>query len=71
MTENKKHILDFTVRQNLRLGTNYALLKLMPACGELPPCEPGQFAQVLVPNSKNTFLRRPISICNIDRPARG
>ena len=67
MTENKKHILDFTVRQNLRLGTNYALLKLMPTGGQLPPCEPGQFAQVLVPNSKNTFLRRPISICNIDR----
>lgn len=63
MTENKKHILDFTVRQNLRLGDNYALLKLSPNKGELPPCEPGQFAQVLVPGSKNTFLRRPISIC--------
>ena len=64
--ENKKHILDFKVVQNLHLGENYALLKLTPVEGEVPPSAPGQFAQVLVPNSKNTFLRRPISICNID-----
>ena len=65
--EYKKHILDFKVVQNLHLGVNYALIKLTPIEGEVPPSAPGQFAQVLVPNSKRTFLRRPISICNIDR----
>ena len=64
--EYKKHILDFSVVQNVPIGMNYALLKLRTLDGEVPPCQPGQFAQVLVPNSKNTFLRRPISICNID-----
>lgn len=64
--EYKKHILDFKVVQNQHLGENYALLKLTPVEGEVPLSAPGQFAQVLVPNSKNTFLRRPISMCNID-----
>ncbi len=46
---------------------NYHLLKLTPADGRvLPEMEPGQFVEVDIPDSKVTFLRRPISINNID-----
>ena len=36
------------------------LLPLQP--GTLPDIAPGQFVQVEVPNSKTTYLRRPISV---------
>ena len=61
----KKFILDLTVVENLKLNANYALLKLT-AETILPPMIPGQFAELRVDNSPNTFLRRPISINNVD-----
>ena len=33
---------------------------------QLPEMMPGQFVQIEIPDSKTTFLRRPISICNVD-----
>lgn len=65
-----KHIQNFRVNDNLTIGKNYSLLKLTPANGEaLPETIPGQFVQVRIDGSKNTFLRRPISICFIDEAA--
>ena len=57
-----KQVMDFIVRANDRHGDNYSVLKLAPAKGTMPRVLPGQFVQVEVPNSKTTFLRRPISI---------
>ncbi len=62
----KKFILDLTVTENLRLHTNYALLKLTDQ-SRLPEMLPGQFAEIRVDGSPTTFLRRPISINYIDR----
>lgn len=61
-----KYQLDMTVVANEAAGS-YHLLKVKPADGrQLPEMAPGQFAEVDVPDSKTTFLRRPISINNVD-----
>lgn len=62
----KKFILDLTVTENLRLHTNYVLLKLT-AQSPLPEMLPGQFAEIRIDGSPTTFLRRPISINYVDR----
>lgn len=64
----KKYILDLKVVENRRIHELYTLLILSPADGsKLPEMLPGQFVQVAVDGSKTTFLRRPISINNVDR----
>lgn len=64
----KKYIINFTVTHNEKLGDRFGLLKLTPADhSALPDAVAGQFVQVAVDGSKNTFLRRPISINFIDR----
>lgn len=65
----KKYISDFIIESNERLHTNYGLLKLKPKDGKLPEILPGQFCQVEIKNSKNTFLRRPISVNYVDYEA--
>lgn len=46
-----------------KLNDMYALLKLAPRDGYLPSgIVPGQFVQIEIPDSKTTFLRRPISV---------
>lgn len=62
----KKFILDLTVTENVRLHTNYVLLKLTSP-STLPEMLPGQFAEIRVDGSPTTFLRRPISINYVDR----
>lgn len=64
----KKQIKDYVVRSNERLSDSYSLLKLQPADGSaiIDTCA-GQFVEVEVPDSKFTFLRRPISINFVDR----
>lgn len=64
----KKQIKDYIVRSNERLSDSYSLLKLQPADGSaiIDTCA-GQFVEVEVPDSKSTFLRRPISINFVDR----
>jgi dihydroorotate dehydrogenase electron transfer subunit len=62
----KKVISDLTVTENVRLNTNYVLLK-MTSTAELPEMKPGQFAELRVDHSPTTFLRRPISINFVDR----
>jgi dihydroorotate dehydrogenase electron transfer subunit len=60
----KKDIRDFTIVSNKRLTQNHFLLRLK-APAPILPVAPGQFVQVLVPGSRTTFLRRPISIHNV------
>ena len=62
----KKFILDLTVAENIRLNASYTLLKLTSKT-TLPEMTPGQFAELRVDNSSTTFLRRPISINNVDK----
>lgn len=62
----KKHIIDFVLTENVQLHSAYALMKFRPQEGLLPPMLPGQFVEVLVSDSATTYLRRPISIHNID-----
>jgi len=61
----KKYIHDFRVQNILHLNDAYFVLWLV--CPEkLPEILPGQFAEVLVPNSITTYLRRPFSIYDAD-----
>ena len=62
----KKFLIDFKIVKNERLSDSYSLFVLEPINGELPEMQPGQFFQVEVPNSKSTYLRRPISINYVD-----
>jgi dihydroorotate dehydrogenase electron transfer subunit len=62
----KKYVLDLKVVENVRLHDRYCLLKLT-ADEQLPEMLPGQFVQVKVVGSEETFLRRPISINNVDK----
>lgn len=62
----KKFILDLTINANIRLHTNYVLLK-MTCQSPLPEILPGQFAELKIDGSPTTFLRRPISINFVDR----
>ena len=63
----KKYVKDFKVSDNVHLNEQYSLLKLKPVDGEMPDMHPGQFVQVYIDNSKNTYLRRPISINFLDK----
>ena len=64
----KKYILDLTVKSVEKVGGRYSLLKLIQQ-EPLPEMEPGQFVEIRVDNSPNTFLRRPISINFVDYDA--
>jgi dihydroorotate dehydrogenase electron transfer subunit len=60
-----KRIESLKVLENKRLNSEYFILEL--SSGEkLPEMKPGQFAQVRVDGSPGTFLRRPISIHDIN-----
>ncbi len=62
----KKYCLDMTVRSVEHINEKYVLLKLTHN-DILPEMLPGQFVEVKVDGSSTTFLRRPISINNVDR----
>lgn len=62
----KKHIIDLQVVSEEALGERFVLLKCTDPNAPLPPMMPGQFAQLRVDGSKETFLRRPISINFVD-----
>lgn len=62
----KKNIQDFEVLENICLNEQHFVLKLLSPA-DLPEILPGQFAEVLVPDSKQTFLRRPFSIHDVSR----
>ncbi len=64
----KKYCLDFKVEKSEPIHKLYSLLTLTPANPKvnLPEMLPGQFVQVRIDNA-DTFLRRPISINDVDR----
>ena len=62
----KNHIIDLKVVSVEALGERFVLLKCTDPNVPLPPMMPGQFAQLRVDGSKETFLRRPISINFVD-----
>lgn len=72
----RKYMLDLRVVGTERVGVRHVLLRLgcdMAADGHrrpLPPMLPGQFVEVRVDGSPRTFLRRPLSICNVDEERR-
>lgn len=59
-----KKIIDFTIIGNKMLNNSMFLLTLHSE--ELPPIRPGQFVNVKVEDSPVTFLRRPISVHDVD-----
>lgn len=61
----KKLIQDFRIIGNRRLNEEYFVLLITPDL-PLPELLPGQFAEVRVDGSPGTFLRRPVSIYDID-----
>ncbi|MDR0796862.1 MAG: dihydroorotate dehydrogenase electron transfer subunit [Tannerella sp.] len=63
-----KLIVDLQVKENITLSSTYSLLKLT-SDKRLPEMKPGQFVEVRVDGSPQTFLRRPISINYIDKAA--
>ena len=62
----KKNILDLRVSDVEPVGGRYVLIRLTDD-QPLPEMRPGQFVEVRVDDSPTTFLRRPISICYVDR----
>ena len=62
----KKYLLDFEIIENDRLSPNYSVLKIKPKQADMPDIVPGQFVEIEIPNSKSTFLRRPISVNFVD-----
>lgn len=61
----KKYCLDLTVASAQRVTDKHVLLKLTDD-DALPEMLPGQFVELRIDNSPATFLRRPISINNVD-----
>jgi dihydroorotate dehydrogenase electron transfer subunit len=61
----KKRIEDFSVVDNKSLNEEYFVLQLR-SDGLIPEILPGQFAQVKIDGSPDTFLRRPISVYDVD-----
>jgi len=60
-----KRIEDFTVKENRRLNNDLFVLELT-GNNYLPSLKPGQFCQVKIEGNPETFLRRPISIHDVD-----
>lgn len=63
-----KKILDLTLRSTERISDRHVLMKLTHD-KSLPEMLPGQFVEVRIDQTPTVFLRRPISICFVDRTA--
>ena len=62
----RKYILDLQVTSVGLLSERYLLLVATNPAGPLPEMRPGQFAHLRIDESKDTFLRRPISLHDVD-----
>ena len=60
-----KRIENLKIIENKRLTNDFFVIELA-GNDKLPDFKPGQFAQVRVDGSPETFLRRPISIHDVD-----
>lgn len=63
----KKYVSDLRIASVGYPRDGYVLLRLTDDSGKLPEMFPGQFVEVRVDGSPDTFLRRPISINYVDR----
>lgn len=62
-----KYIFDFKIIKTAALSSRYQLIHLQaPDNADLSIIKPGQFVQIRIDNSQSTFLRRPISIHDVD-----
>lgn len=61
----KRYITDFSVVDNRCLDNDYFLLELKHPT-VLPDIAAGQFVEISIPDSSTTFLRRPISIHDVN-----
>jgi len=59
-------IADLKVIRNKKLNNDFFLLELSGGDHKLPEMKPGQFVQAKVEGSPETFLRRPLSIHDVD-----
>lgn len=66
MKTNNSCLLDMRVVEVATNGRGYALLRLKPVEGKLPEILPGQFVNVHVDTVPQAFLRRPISVNDVD-----
>ena len=67
----KKHLLDTVLVENRPLSRRYSMLILqLPDNLDNFEVLPGQFVEVQVADSPQTYLRRPISICDYDSVTR-
>lgn len=64
----KRYTTDFTVVSNTSIDAEYILLTLQHP-EKLPEINAGQFVEIKVPDSAKSFLRRPISIHDVDYAA--
>lgn len=62
MTKRKE---DFIIRDNKRLNGTIFILELHTG-NPLVPLKPGQFVQIKIEGSHETFLRRPFSVHDVD-----
>ncbi|MGD0341890.1 MAG: dihydroorotate dehydrogenase electron transfer subunit [Bacteroidales bacterium] len=60
-----KRIESLKVIDNKLLKKDFVILSL-ESSNTLPEMKPGQFVQALVEGSRETFLRRPLSVHNVD-----
>jgi len=60
-----KRIDDLIIKENRQINSDFFILELS-GNNYLPILKPGQFVQVKVEGSAETFLRRPISIHDVD-----
>jgi dihydroorotate dehydrogenase electron transfer subunit len=60
-----KRIDDFIIRENRKISSDFFVLELS-GNNYLPLLKPGQFVQVKIEDSPETFLRRPLSIHDVD-----
>lgn len=64
--KKEKQILECKVVQTHALAEGCVLMRLEHEEGEFPQMHPGQFVNILVPDTQGVFLRRPISVCNVE-----
>ena len=61
----KKQVQELKIVDYKEINSEFFIIELKSSI-ILPEILPGQFAEVLVNNSPNTFLRRPLSIHDVD-----
>ena len=67
MKQAMKADIKVIVEENIPMGGGCTLMRVKPADGsQLPPVQPGQFVNINVPDTRGVFLRRPISVCDVE-----